>query len=319
MAKHILFITSNRLGDAVLSTGALDYVIAREPDARITVACGALPAPLFAAVPNLAGLLVMRKHATKTHWLRLWLQTATTRWHRVIDLRGSATAWFLLAGERIVDRGRKPGMHRVEEIAAVMGLAAPPRPRLWIAPGDVATARAHLPAGRPVVCLAPTANHDFKEWPHDRFAALARRLRARDGLLPGATLLLAGAPDELPRVRALIDCLPAEAVRNLYGQPLPAVAAAISQADLFVGNDSGLMHLAAAAGVATLGLFGPTSAQRYAPWGPLAAHVSGHPADAEGDMDDLTLAAVLGAAEALLARRRGERAGERGGSATRAE
>ena len=51
------------------------------------------------------------------------------------------------------------------------------------------------------------------------------------------------------------------------------VAACLGRARLFVGNDSGLMHVAAAAGAPTLGLFGPSPERRYAPWGRLARSV----------------------------------------------
>src|SRR5439155_23525501 len=51
--------------------------------------------------------------------------------------------------------------------------------------------------------------------------------------------------------------------------------ACLRQARLFIGNDSGTMHLAAAAGAPTLGLFGPSDERRYAPWGPRARAVRG--------------------------------------------
>ena len=55
--SRILFITSNRLGDAVLSTGLLDHLTGAYPDARLTIACGPLPAPLFRSVPGLERLM----------------------------------------------------------------------------------------------------------------------------------------------------------------------------------------------------------------------------------------------------------------------
>jgi ADP-heptose:LPS heptosyltransferase len=47
----------------------------------------------------------------------------------------------------------------------------------------------------------------------------------------------------------------------------------VRRCSLFIGNDTGLMHMAAASGIPTLGLFGPSPVEQYAPWGPLAAHV----------------------------------------------
>ncbi|MED6311825.1 MAG: glycosyltransferase family 9 protein, partial [Pseudomonadota bacterium] len=54
---------------------------------------------------------------------------------------------------------------------------------------------------------------------------------------------------------------------------LSDVAHLLSRCDFFVGNDSGLMHMSAALGVPTLGLFGPSRTEQYAPWGPKCGYV----------------------------------------------
>jgi len=104
-----------------------------------------------------------------------------------------------------------------------------------------------------------------------------------------------------PAERALADPLLAllPGAIDLCGQlSLPEAAACLTRARLFVGNDSGLMHLAAAAGVPTVGIFGPTDPAVYAPIGPYAAAVTG----ASGAIADVTVAEVRATAEALLAR-----------------
>src|SRR6202020_2302824 len=86
----ILFVTSNRLGDAVLSTGLLDHLIVRYPDARITVVCGPVAEGVFARMPNRARTIILAKQPFGGHWLQLWAATATTLWDQVVDIRGSA-------------------------------------------------------------------------------------------------------------------------------------------------------------------------------------------------------------------------------------
>ena len=73
---NILFITSNRLGDTVLSTGLLGYLIASHADARITIVCGPVPAPLFAATPNVVRVISLAKRGWSLHSLGLSLATA---------------------------------------------------------------------------------------------------------------------------------------------------------------------------------------------------------------------------------------------------
>jgi len=69
---RILFVTATRIGDAVLSTGLLSHLIARFPEARLTVAAGPAAAPLFAAVPGLERLITVHKRRWAAHWPALY-------------------------------------------------------------------------------------------------------------------------------------------------------------------------------------------------------------------------------------------------------
>lgn len=268
---EILFITSTRIGDAILSTGILAALLARHPGARVTLACGPLAAPIFAEVPRLRRIIVVRKKPLDLHWPALWRSCVARRWDLVVDLRRSALAWFLRARDRRLLPRAGGDLHRVELLAGTLGLAPPPAPRLWIGPDHEAAADRLLPRGRPLLALAPTANWAGKTWPAARFAELARRLTAQGAPLHGAAAVVAGGPGEEAAARPVIEALPADRRIELFGRDLLTVAAALKRADLFVGNDSGLMHLAAAAGAPTLGLFGPSEDAHYAPWGPHCA------------------------------------------------
>ena len=82
---------------------------------------------------------------------------------------------------------------------------------------------------------------------------------------------------------------------------LPDVAAVLARCALFVGNDSGLMHLSAAAGTPTLGLFGPSRVQEYAPAGRRTATAIAPTSPDLDSMPGLTVETALAAAERLLA------------------
>ena len=288
---RILFVTSNRLGDAVLSTGLLDHLVREYPDASITVACGPVAEGVFARMPNRVRTIVLEKRPYSLHWLPLWLSTATTIWDLVVDIRGSLLAWMVPSHRRAVMRPRSG--HKVAQLAAVLGLDTPPLPVVWTAPEDRARAAALLPAGRQIIALGPTANWPPKVWPADRFAALFHALDR------GAVPAVFAGPGETERAMAtpLLAALPGAI--DLVGRlTLPEVAACLARCALFVGNDSGLMHLAAAAGTPTLGLFGPTSAAEYAPAGPRAAVALSSTAR----MEDLSVETAVQAASRLLER-----------------
>jgi ADP-heptose:LPS heptosyltransferase len=294
---RILFITSSRIGDAVISSGILDQLRLVHPQARITVACGAAAAEVFARLPGLERLIVFEKERFDGHWLRLWTQLVGHVWDIAVDVRGSGITLFLAARRREILRGgRRPG-RRYAQLGAAMGFAPPPLPVVWTAPADEAKAAALMGDG-PVIALGPTANWDGKIWAAERFVSLYRRLAER---FPGARPAVFAGPGEAERARAasVLASLP-EALNFVGNLTLPEVAACLKRCVVFVGNDSGLMHLAAAAGAPTLGLFGRSRAEEYAPAG-LRTAVAIAPGPAgEAPMEGLTLGAVLKAAEELL-------------------
>ncbi len=272
---NILFISSTRVGDAVLSTGILDHLIRNHPDALITVACGPAAAPLFDAVPGLERLIVLDKMVFSLHWLGLWTACAGRRWDVLVDLRNAPIAWLLMTKRRHRFVRRQTGEHRVRQLATVLDQgSAPPAPVLWLGDDHRRAAGEMIPDGPPVLAIAPTANWRAKIWPAERFAELARRMTAGDGVLPGGRIAVFGGADERPLVMGVLDAIPADQCIDLVGRPdLLTVSACLGRCALYVGNDSGLMHVAAASGVPTLGLFGPSPESVYAPWGPLTAFV----------------------------------------------
>jgi len=92
---RILFISSTRIGDAVLSTGLLDHLARKHPDARFTIVCGRVAEGVFRRMPPLERLIAVEKRRYSLHWLEIWGALAFTRWDLVVDLRASAIAWLL--------------------------------------------------------------------------------------------------------------------------------------------------------------------------------------------------------------------------------
>src|SRR5260370_7673832 len=127
---RILFVAARRIGDAVLSTGLLSHLIGRFPGARLTIAAGPVAAPLFEAVPGLERLIALRKRRFSLHWLALYARTLGRRWDVVVDLRGSALAWLLRAGERPGMAKGDPRQPRGPQLARLFGLHPLPNPAI---------------------------------------------------------------------------------------------------------------------------------------------------------------------------------------------
>lgn len=291
----ILFITATRLGDAVISTGLLDMLIGRYPSARITVVCGPVAAGLFAACPNVEKVVPLVKLPHDRHWFQLWRQCVGTRWSKIVDLRGSGVSFFLRSRSRHILRGgRRPG-RRIGHLGRLFGVVPPPLPRNWYTSEQKRRALARLPDGTIWLALAPTANWDGKIWPAAYFVTLAERLRL-NGMAP--VIFYGPGADERQRAAPVLAALP-DALDLGGDYELGSVAALLGRCGLFVGNDSGLMHLAAASGIPTLGLFGPSRASEYAPAGPRAHYVEAPGPEGSGDLEKLMPDTVYEAARAL--------------------
>ena len=270
---RILFVTSTRIGDAVLSSGLLAHLVERYPAARLTIACGPAAAPLFEATPNLETIFRLEKRNRSAHWLGLWSRCASKYWHLVVDLRRTGLAYLLPTFRRRLMGPGEPGLHKVRQYARTLGLDEA-SPHIWTTEAHEAQARELIPNGAPVLGLGPTANWPGKEWRAERFAELSKSLTGKAGILPGARLAVFSAPDERERALQPLAAVPASNRIDLAGKlDLLTAHACLARCDFFVGNDSGLMHLAAAAGTPTLGLFGPSRPEHYAPWGQKTAFV----------------------------------------------
>lgn len=272
----ILFITSSRIGDAVLSGGLLDHIARTWPEARVTIACGPLAVSLFEGYPHLERIIPVKKEKHNRHWIKLWKQTVSTRWDMVVDLRDSAVSRLIWAKKRYVFGARiDKKRHKAEQNAAVMKLAYVPAPELWFTKEQIAAAEALIPEGGPVLGVGPAANWIGKTWPAGRFIEIIRFMTGPGGLMDGVRVAVFAAPGEEEVARSVLASIPSDRAIDVIAKTDPGTAAAaIARCAFYIGNDSGLMHCAAASGVPTLGLFGPSWPHLYAPYGPHCAWVS---------------------------------------------
>ena len=148
--------------------------------------------------------------------------------------------------------------------AGLAEAAAWPVPDAWAQEAHRLLAEIGIDPSRPYALLHPGSGSPAKCWPPARFRALARAITTD---LPVAFVI---GPVECDRWGE-------QAARSLCGRfpvldrpPLPLLAAALAGAKLYVGNDSGVSHLAAGVGAPALTIFGPTNPQHFAPIGPAA-------------------------------------------------
>jgi len=260
---QILFISSGSIGDAIISTGILGHLMDEYPEAAFTVAAGPAAAPLFGACPRIKRVIPMVKQPLNRHWIELWQQTNATKWDVVVDLRGSIISYILNTRHRIIFRKPDKSLSKAEQLAALLGLKPPPPTRLWSSDEMRTRARELLPHGKTVIVLAPKTNSTAKDWPLDRFAELARSLYKE-----GVVFAVLASALQQQAIQPLFMTMPSDRILDLSGKTdLLTAYAVIEQATLFIGNDSGLLHMAAAAKTPCVGIYGPSNDKTYAPHG----------------------------------------------------
>ena len=185
------------------------------------------------------------------------------------NLRRCNPVQILTHSPRVPDGFDRPAAHHFAGILEPLGLSlgGEAESTLHLSPEDEAGARAFLSGLRPgtrLVAVHPGSGSDIKNWPVHKWVEVGRRLIAAR---PDITLLLIeGEADAIP-AQALVEAwkdLPHLRARWL---PLPTLAALLRETSLFLGHDSGVTHLAAAASptLPVLALFGPTDPAVWAP------------------------------------------------------
>jgi len=313
--KRVLVLQLARLGDLVQTWPLLRRLRAGGPQARLELVCDAGLAALTAWGPRLDGLfgLEMRDLAARAVrepaavGRRLQAVLAELRrqgYEKVFNLNFSRLSLLLthavgapargyqpLLGGR--EFGRPPWLAYVFALAHVrrlnpLHLSDVFRHLAPVAPEDPPPGAARPSPGRePLLALVPGTRHPKRTWPPAAFAGFVRELSRHTPV----RFLLVGTAGERPLGEAILRELSAplrERVHNLLGRTgLGELPEHLLEADLVVGGDTGALHLAAALGVACLGLyFGPALAAETGPYGPghlvLQAEPPCHPCR-EGD------------------------------------
>jgi heptosyltransferase-1 len=206
--------------------------------------------------------------------LRSGVMTGATGARVRVGLEGSREGSGHFYTHRIASPGAEA--HAVDRLLAVAEAfgadVSTPRFRVAVGPEDEQWASEILEGvPGPRVAINVGARWLTKRWPPDQFATVARRAV----LERGAGLVLVGSPEDRPLVDALKVGLGSIPSLDLCGRTtLPRLAAVASKVDVFLSNDTGPLHLAAATGSKVLGVYTCTSPSRTGPYGPRARSVA---------------------------------------------
>lgn len=294
--RKILLVRLRSIGDTVLSTPSLFALRRFIPNARIDILVENWVAPVLDGHPYVDNIVVLERGGLRSRSRVAW-QIRSAGYDVVYNLHGGTTATFLTratgARHRVglktyqyaqLHNHQAPSpmllwgqqkTHSVEQQLALLGWTGVPvtdRPRTHLAVTSAAAAtieqrlaEAGL-ADRQIALIHPSTAFATKQWAPKNFARVAEALADR-GLAPVAV----AAPDEHNVIEALLE---ESAVRIVsFELSLPEVAALAARSQVFVGNDSGIAHIAAAVGTRSVVIFGSSNVAHWRPWNKAAAEV----------------------------------------------
>lgn len=298
--RHLLVLRLDGLGDVIMSAGFFPALREIFPQARVTLAVARWSLSLARLLPGIdtivpldapwvvgGGIAAWRALAASVRDLRrrrfdlafelrgdfrniLLMRILRTRWRAGLGITGCDFALTHVAS--VGDNH-----HSTCLIAALLHSLAPTRtfdlrPRLHLPPeyrqAGLDCLRAHgftRPAepGRTVV-IHPGARWPGRQWTVAGYAALADRL-----LAAGHRVIITGTPDEAATATAIVARMACPPLVLSGHTDFPTYLGVLAVADLFVGVDSGPMHLASALGTPVVALFGPAHPAMVGPQGPL--------------------------------------------------
>ncbi|NOZ22372.1 MAG: glycosyltransferase family 9 protein [Planctomycetes bacterium] len=311
LPRRILIIRLGALGDIVHTLSVLRPLHDRIPDAYIAWMVEDTWADLLRGHPLIDGIITIPKRRWRSGFLRpwQWLETmgdvlakrrdiVARRFDLTIDFQGnlksgSIAVWcgarerlgyaysnsrelnpIFMTQRAMVEDGT---IHRSEKalrlVREVVGECAYSPPDLPTSMADRAFAEGVMVGvgKRPVVAIHPATSSfgALKRWPIASYAAVGDVLTREDG----AAILITWGPGEEELAKELSKTMEEPAVVSVETKRLGQLVALLRECDLFIGADTGPLHIASAAGTPVVALFGPKDPAIYGPRGPAGARV----------------------------------------------
>jgi heptosyltransferase-3 len=296
--RRVLIVRLRSIGDTVLTTPSLLALRRFLPQAQIDILLEDWVAPVLDGFEHLNNIITLERDSTAAR-ARVARRLRASHYDVVYNLHGGTTATLLTratgarhrVGYAHYQYGRlhnhlappaaqlwgKPTTHSVEQQLALLGWTGVPvtdrlPTQLAITAPAAETMLAKLRAAGhdPAVAYAvvhPAAAYDTKRWATENFARIVEYLQAQ-----GLVAVALAAPHETEIIERLKQNSAAPVI-TLQDLSLPEVSALTKRARLFIGNDSGIAHIAAAVGVPAVVIFGSSNVYHWQPWATAPAAV----------------------------------------------
>ena len=266
----ILLIGYNRIGDTILSTGLISYLIKKYENASFSLITSSISASIFKDMPKLDKIIIVNKKKYAGHWFKIWNECKAEQWDLIIDLRSSYLSYFLKSKKRIIIKGNKKN-HILDQLGALIESDHTLKTHIWAKEENYLDLILNKGLEKKYICIAPISNSVVKDWSIEKYIRLFNNKLFADFqiVIVGATSNDSNEENQRDKrnINRLISNISPRVLNLINNADMIETYFILKKAHLFVGSDSSNMHLAVTASIPTIGLFGPTDEKLYGPLG----------------------------------------------------
>ena len=258
----ILVISSNLIGDTILSTGVIRFFNKQNPEAKFTFVIGPSAGPIFKNFKSVEKIITVSKKKFNMHWLEIIYNCYGKKWDVIIDFRSSLLSYLLSHNKKFIFK-KKTNINHIQQLSDYFGFDCS---ELFIATNneEEQIVKKNISDNFNYFVIFPGGNWKPKIWSVENYNSLMNKILSKNKNIK--FILVGSNPEEKIYLNEITKNIDSRYILNLFGSSLTQTAAYMKKSQLFIGNDSGLSHIASASNLKSIVLFGPTNDKIYGPF-----------------------------------------------------
>ena len=262
----ILIISSNLIGDTLLSTGVIKNLSFKYPNARFTIVIGPTAKSIFKNFKLVEKIITIKKKKYNMHWINILFRCFGKKWDIIVDFRSSLLSYFLPHRNKYIFKKNNTS-NQIQQLSDFFRFDCS---YLFIetSKNEEEIVEKNISKNFDYFVIFPGGNWKPKIWSPANYNKLIKTIIQNNDNIK--FILVGSNKEESIYFNEVTKGIDRSKFINLFGDSITQTAAYMKKSTMLIGNDSGLTHLASASKLKSLVLFGPTNDLVYGPFNKLS-------------------------------------------------
>ncbi|MFL2520709.1 MAG: glycosyltransferase family 9 protein [Alphaproteobacteria bacterium] len=262
----ILIISSNLIGDTLLSTGVIKNLSIKYPNARFTIVIGPTAKSIFKNFKLVEKIITIKKKKYNMHWINILFKCFGKKWDIVVDFRSSLLSYFLPHTTKYIFKKNNIS-NQIQQLSDFFRFDCS---HLFIetSKNEDEIVENNISKNFNYFVIFPGGNWKPKIWSPANYNKLIKTIILNNDNIK--FILVGSNKEESIYFNEVTKDIDQSKIINLFGYSITQTAAYMKRSTMLIGNDSGLTHLASASKLKSIVLFGPTNDLVYGPFNKLS-------------------------------------------------